>query len=244
MKVAMAHPTVDGVTVFSGGDMPHCVKKHRNNVRLSGMEDQKREMVLDGQPISLKMLEDVWKHTPDFQDEGSIMLYRKINKGVFILNANTLLRSPEAMRVFSQSMLAMLKNYKSKNVRAAAATYDPIMKYISVMDRFIDIMNGTRDKDCKLIDSANHRHIFELLDVVKFHTLWKKQAGNNKWAYQPDSTYEDTVWTCTGIVGVAMKRLHGNHNIVQRRHGSDICEESFYQKRHKSVNADYLNTLR
>ena len=49
---------------------------------------------------------------PVCKDKGSIMIYRKINKGVFLLNANTLLRSPEAMRVFSQSMLAMLKNYK------------------------------------------------------------------------------------------------------------------------------------
>ena len=208
------------------------------------MGDQKHEMMLDGQPINLRMLQDVWEQTPDFRDEGSIMLYRKIHKGVFVLNANTLLRSPEAMRVFSQSMLSMLKNYMAKNRRATAATYEPVMRYIAVMDRFIDVMNGTRDKNCELINSANHRHLFELLDVVKFHTAWKKQAGENSWAYQPKSTYEDTVWTCVGIVGVAMKRLHGNHNMVQRRHGSDICEESFCYKRDKNVNADHLNTNR
>ena len=116
------------------------------------------------------------------------------------------------------------------------------MRYIAVMDRFIDIMNGTRDKDCELIDSANHRHLFELLDVVKFHTSWKNQAGKNKLAYQPISTFEDTVWTCIGIVGVAMKQLRGCHNIVQRRHGSDICQEAFCYKRDKNVNADHLNT--
>ena len=116
------------------------------------------------------------------------------------------------------------------------------MRYIAVMDRFIDVMNGTRDKNCELINSVNHRHVFELLDVVKFHTAWKKQAGDNKWSYQPNLTYKDTVWTCIGIVGVAMKRLHGNHNMVQRRHGSDICEESFCFKRDKNVNADHLNT--
>ena len=173
------------ILIFSSGDMPHCVKKHRNNVRLSGMNEHKRNMVLDGKPISLRMLQDVWEHTPDFKDEGSIMLYRKLSKGVFVLNANTLLRSPEAMRVFSQSMLAMLQNYKSKNAMAAADIYDAIMRYINIMDRFIDVMNGTRDKGCELIDSASHRHVFELLDVVKFHTSWKIQAGKNKWAYQP-----------------------------------------------------------
>ena len=112
MNVAMAHPTKDDVTIFSGGDMPHCTKKHRNNIRMSGMDGHKRSMVLDGMPVNLRMLQDVWKHTPDLKDKGSIMIYRKINKGVFLLNANTLLRSPEAMRVFSQSMLAMPKNYK------------------------------------------------------------------------------------------------------------------------------------
>ena len=136
----------------------------------------------------------------------------------------------------------MLKNYKSKNAMAAADTYDAIMRYINVMDCFIDVMNGTRNKGWELIDSASHRHVFELLDVVKFQTSWKIQAGKNKWAYQPISTYEDTVWTCVGIVGVAMKRLRGLHNIVQRRHGSDICEEAFCYKRDKNVNADHLNT--
>ena len=103
MMVAMRHPTMVAILIFSGGDMPHCVKKHRNNVRLSGMNEHKRNMVLDGKPISLRMLQDVWEHTPDFKDEGSIMLYRKLSKGVFVLNANTLLRSPETMRVFHRA---------------------------------------------------------------------------------------------------------------------------------------------
>ena len=76
------------------------------------MDGSKQHMVLDGIPVNLCMLQDVWQYKPDFKDEASIVIYRKINKGVFLLNANTLLRPLEAMQVFLQSILAMLKNYK------------------------------------------------------------------------------------------------------------------------------------
>ena len=56
------------------------------------------------------------------------------------------------------------------------------------------------------------------------------------------STYEDTVWTAIGMVGVARKQLKGEHNLVTRRGDSDICEESFCAKRTTNANADTLNT--
>ena len=70
----------------------------------------------------------------------------------------------------------------------------------------------------------------------------EKEAGKNKKAYQPDSAFQDTAWTAIGIVGVALKQLRGNHNIEQRQHGSDVCEESFCYKRDKNANADHFNT--
>jgi len=50
------------------------------------------------------------------------------------------------------------------------------------------------------------------------------------------------MWTATGIVGVAHTRLSGPHNIVGRRYGADMCEESFCYKSDKDANADHLNT--
>ena len=107
-------------------------------------------------------------------------------------------------------------------------------------------MNGTRDKGCKLIDDKNHWHVFELLDTVKFFTEWKNENDaddtKTKYNFLPMSTYEDTVWTAIGMVGVARKQLKGEHNLVTRRGGSDICKELFCAKHNKNTNADALNT--
>ena len=88
--------------------------------------------------------------------------------------------------------------------------------------------------------------MFELLDVVKFLTSWRNENERSdkltKYNFLPISTYEDTVWTCLGIVGVSRKQLRGGHNVVQLRHGSDVTEKSFCYKRSKNVNADALNT--
>ena len=247
MKIAMMHPIRPNVYIFSGGDLGHVVKKQRNAARNSGIPSHKRELMLHGMKVSLSMLEDVWRETPDHKDESAIMIFRKIKLEVFDLNANTMLRTPHAMKVYSQSMLSIIEHYKSKNRKAPAGAYDSWIEYIKVVDRFVDVMNGTRDKGCELIDGADHPHVFELLDTVKFFTEWRNEVVADDeldvmYNFLPSSSYEDTVWTCMGIVGVARKQLRRGHKIVQRRHGSDVCEHAFCAKRSKNANADAFNT--
>ena len=110
------------------------------------------------------------------------------------------------------------------------------------MNRFIDVMNGNPEKGCGNIDSADHNHVYELLDVVKFHTEWRDQHRKNSQHFLPKTTYQDIVWCAIGVVGVAQKQLRDGHTMVQRRHGSDICEKSFCQKRNKNANANALQT--
>lgn len=89
------------------------------------------------------------------------------------INANTLLRTLYVINMFSQSMVAILKHYKYRNLNIASDTYDSFLKYIEAMDQSTAVMNDTRNKGCELLNSSNGRPLFELLDVVKFHTLWK-----------------------------------------------------------------------
>ena len=84
-------------------------------------------------------------------------------------------------------------------------------------------------------------HVYELLDYVKFHTLWKKQAGKEVNKYFPRSTYEDIVWTSMSIVILARTQFQ-NHAIVQRRHGTDDCEKMFCIARNKCANATAFGT--
>ena len=62
--------------------------------------------------------------------------------------------------------------------------------------------------------------------------------------YFPISTSEDVCWTSLGLVILAIEYLpqHPWHSIVQQRHGSDVCEETFRLKRNASANADKKGT--
>lgn len=240
--VAMPHPTIEGVNVFAGADLGHAIKKARNALENSGKEGHARELTLDNLPLSLNMLFDVYKLTPDFLHEGGVQLFPKLSVEIFQLNSSSRLRTPHAMKVHSSSMISMLNHFKSKNANATTNTYDSLIKYIRTTDRFIDVMNGTFRKGCHLIVSANNPHVFELLDHVMFHTKWLAQVGKNKQHYLPYSTYQDICWTALCPVLIARTQLVEGHTIVQRRNGSDICEESFAKKRDKNTNATALGT--
>ena len=113
------------------------------------------------------------------------------------------------------------------------------MRYISVMDHFIDIINATKDKGCKLTNSANHRHMLSFLVLAGFITKYSRHK--NVWAYQPNLSFKDTVWICINIVGMTRKKLCGGHNIVQRHQISNICTDLFCYTRDKHVNVDHVN---
>ena len=106
MKVAMPHPTIKGVIIFAGADMPHVVKKGRNSARNTGFEKHPRQLMLDGVIMSIQMLYDLWKLSSDSEgrgkEEGDLMLHRKLRKEIFELDASSLLRTPHAMKIFSQ----------------------------------------------------------------------------------------------------------------------------------------------
>ena len=73
--------------------------------------------------------------------------------------------------------------------------YDSLIKHCKLTNHWVAVMNKCRKADCELINSPDHCHVYDLCDYVKFHTLWKKQAGKNDKKYFPRSTYEDITWT-------------------------------------------------
>ena len=130
-------------------------------------------------------------------------------------------------------MLTMINENEHKVETAGNHTYS-FKIIIYYIDRFVDIMNGTK-KGCTCIDSKNHRHLKELLDVVTIFTEWKnKEAGKNKDAFIPMSTYEDLCWVVFSTVGIARHQLPNQGVVlVQKRAGSDVCEHQFSKSRQK-----------
>ena len=74
-KIGFDHPSVEGVVVVATGDMGHSLKKMRNALETSGKERHSRELLLNGLPLSLQMLYDVWKLSPDAKNEHGVMIY-------------------------------------------------------------------------------------------------------------------------------------------------------------------------
>ena len=109
-------------------------------------------------------------------------------------------------------------------------------------NKWFDILNAKVEKGCDVITSANHRHVYDLLDYVNYLTLWKSQVEPNQ--FFPVTTYQDVCWTSLGLVALAMTYLpkFPGHAIVQKKSGSDKAEEAFCYKRGMNANADKLGT--
>jgi hypothetical protein len=245
MMVAYPHPTKEDVTVVAAADMPHAVKKQVNAVENSGKPNSQRDLHLDGLPIQLRMGRDVWMLTPDYNHEGGIRLYRKLNADVFDKTAKTRMRFGLASRALGGTMKKCIIAYKSKNSKLASpSTYDSYIELCTQTDKFVDVMNGNRQKGCSNITSPNHEHVFDLLDYVKFLTRWKRQADalNNPNLYFAPSTHQDSCWTALSIVILARGQLPKGYDIVQCRCGTDYLEKTFCISRGKNANATAQGT--
>ena len=245
MMVAYPHPTKEDLTIVAAADMPHAVKKQVNAVENSGKPNSQRDLHLDGLPIQLRMGRDVWALTPDYNHEGGIRLYRKLNIDVFDKTAKTRMRFGLAARALGGTMKKCIIEYRDKNSKLASpGTYDSYIELCTQTDKFVDVMNGNREKGCSNIISPNHEHVFDLLDYVKFLTRWKSQADalNNPNLYFAPSTHQDSCWTALSIVILARRQLPKGYDIVQCRGGTDYLEKTFCISRGKNANATAQGT--
>eukprot|EP00956_Cyclotella_meneghiniana_P002427 scaffold2741_cov56-Cyclotella_meneghiniana.AAC.1 len=192
LPIAFKHPSLDGVNIIVTGDGPHALKKMRNAMELSGKEDKKRDLTLNGLPVQLRMAYDIWKRTPDADPNlrAQIMLFPKLTREVFLLNSKSRMRTPLAARAQGNSVVKMILKYHDlNNKRASIDSYASFILHCSMTDKWFDILNAKTEKGCDVITSANHRHIYELLDYVNFLTQWKNQV--EPYQFFPVTTYQD-----------------------------------------------------
>ena len=87
-------------------------------------------------------------------------------------------------------------------------------------------MHNLRNNGCRPIDFKDHQHIFEFLSYVLYMFQLKKYVHPDD--HFPESTFEDVVLICTGILVIAGIYLsmwqtaeYTDGHIFQRRHGTD-----------------------
>ena len=83
-------------------------------------------------------------------------------------------------------------------------------------------------KGCKELNSPQHKHLTELLDILEVFAEWKAEA-KAKANFIPLQSYEDLIHLVTTNVGIATVYLREDKSrvMVQRRGGSDDCEHEF-----------------
>ena len=99
-------------------------------------------------------------------------------------------------------------------------------------------MNGNADKNCHHINCPNHKHLDELIVILKFFHQWKNQNKNDAMTFITTQSYEDFQWTILGLVGVCKGSLTEDKWRVldQRRGGSDCIENHFANCNHSCPN--------
>ena len=246
MPVAYYHPTVRKSVIAAGGDAPHGIKKEANGMENSGIPTSPRDLHLNGLPVQLRMGADAWAQCPDAKESGDFMVYPKLSREVFEKNAKSRMRVGLAARAQGGSIVKCIQNYGHKNSKAgnSLVPYRSYILHSQYTDHFFDVMNGDRDSGCENINARDHRHVFDLLNYVRFHHLWRSQARNavDFNFYFPESTYEDICWTSIGIVLVARLQLPAETTMIQRHHGSDHLEETFRAARNANSGATAKDT--
>ena len=171
------------------------------------------------------------------------MLYPKLNKGIFEKNAKTRMRVPDAVKLHGNSMLRCIEEYGHLISHKIPEHHWYSVKYhIYIMNRFTDVMNQDKHK-AGAIKSVNDPQIFELLSVVSYMEEWKRTVHPDN--FVPESTYEDTVHTCLGLVLTARFYLkkweedgYPGETVETRRASTDDLENLFCKARGGNPNAD------
>ena len=235
LKIAFPHPSRSNTTIYIMGDMPHLVKKVVNCLEMSGNQKSQRHLEYDNEHICLSRLHEIWeKARKDTNNNGkpSLLGFRKLSYDHYIKNPNNRMKVHLATQVCSQTQIKVVENWGDGDRDLK------VIPLLTNMDRFIDIMNGSGNKNCHHINSPDHHHLDELLEILDFFRLWKNQKEEKPLSFITSQSYEDFQWTILGLVGICKQYLSPEKYRVidQRRAGSDCIENHFANCNHSCPN--------
>ena len=154
MKVAYPHPSVDEQFIFIGGDMPHAVKKVVNAMENSGKRDHARDLIFEGEHISMQVLYEVYQMTPDFKHENSMRKYKNLSPEVFEKTAYSRMNVQKAFALLSNTMIKLISDWGDayNQVRekdgAPKVRFEAYVKFIRMFDDYKDWINGEETWGC------------------------------------------------------------------------------------------------
>ena len=252
--VAMDHPVFGRkYPIFLMSDTPHEVKKVVNTLENSNPNNNKKRMLQhldsngDRQPMCLDMVKDAWLDFEGLMTEslvcGAAPLTRtKLKREHFEKNAFSRMRVYLAAQVLSNTVCCVIDQVTAKKPNKRLL-YGPLRALCSNMDRFLDIMNGRREKGYKNIDTTDARELKELGEIMKWFECWFKSihedrqfahlaVDEKKSAFLPEGCWFDLQSIIKGVTAFSIFYLRKFQDtepimIVQRRLMQDIVEHHF-----------------
>ena len=176
------------------------------------------------------------------------MIFPRLKKEIFEKNAKNRMRVPHAVKLHSNSMKQCILKYSHLITdKIPSSHWIDCIRHLEATNCWVDVMNNSAKQQCEMINTADHPHNYELLDYVSYLEKWRNHMHPNN--FLPQSTYEDCVITCTGVVltsRIYLKKWseagYCDEKIVQKRHGTDDCEKLFCKSRGANPNADAKDT--
>ena len=178
------------------------------------------------------MLRNIWEYSKRHEMIGGL---RTNNFTIDHWEKNSYLRMRVylAVQVMSDTMRRMIISHADHC--GGTDKYKSILEIISNIDLLVDICNGTNMsskgiyKGCECINTPDHPHIGELLDIMETFVTWKLESGEEKRHFITEQSYEDLIYLVVGIVGLASTYLKADRSriMVQSRSSSNVVEHEF-----------------
>ena len=233
LPIAFTHPCDPKYIIFIGGEMPRWVKKVVNRLESSSNDKSKVHLSFKGQPLSLKMIKDAWL----WDDEGFGSLRKTVlTEDHFYKNAYSRMRVHLAVQVLSSSVINLIDRY-TKDDCDKMKMYAPLKNIIHACDRVVDIWNANHSKKCECINSPDHPHVKELHSILLLFAEWRNESSD-RYEFITRESLEDLCWMIYGIDGISKIYLKKDSllRMMQRRGGSDVCENEFAAFRQSNSN--------
>ena len=217
-------------------DAPHALKKLCNSF------ETRDGMLLDGQPVSLRMLHEVFEATHYTKDGRKGVGDTRLTVGHFKKTNLSRMNVALAAQVFSRTMYKLctivLKKRDPPLYARLAPMLGPTLQLLHDWNHLFDVMNSRcnhRELNIQNVNAPDHRHVMELLQTSAGMERWRQQCNAGglgqggkrliKWVTR--ETGEDCIALGLGVAALAALHASTDNCLILRRLDQDKCEHHF-----------------
>ena len=232
-------------------DTPHIIKKVANSL------ERRDAMELDGQPVKMQMLYDVFRATHFDATTGKYVVgMSALTEAHFYKNSLLRTNVRLATQVLSNTMYELCTTVLAKVCPVLharlASVMPPTLWLVQTMNRLFDIMNSRLDKrNVHLINTPDHENVLELLTASAGVLRWKQQAVAREGVSRParwlaHGAGNDSVALGLAVAAIAQMYACKTMRVVLKRLDQDVCENHFANVRQmgSKEGVDVNTTLR